>query len=118
MTNTLFRKIVGSLCAMLLVVGAAAPVLAQFVRIDRVPAFDTNTWYVWAAAGQRRVTVEGDGDTDLDCWVYDRYGNLLGRDVDDTDLCIIDFRHRSAGDLTIRIRNLGSVYNQYRLTVD
>jgi hypothetical protein len=118
MTNTPVRKTLVLTCAALLVVAAAAPAFAQFFRTDRVLAFDTDTWRVWAPAGQTRVVVDGDGDTDLDCWVYDRFGTLLGRDTDDTDLCVIRFRNASAGELTIRIRNLGGVYNQYDLSVD
>jgi hypothetical protein len=118
MTNTLARKTLVLTSVLLLLVAAAAPALAQFVRTDRVLAFDTDTWRVWAAAGTTRVVVNGDGDTDLDCWVYDRFGRLLGSDTDGTDLCIIRFNHPSAGDLRIRIRNLGNVYNEYELTVD
>jgi hypothetical protein len=117
MANTLARKILVLTCAALLVVGAAAPAFAQFVRVDRVLAFDTDTWRVWASAGLHRVVVDGDGDTDLDCYVYDRFGNLLGHDSDDTDLCVVDFQHPSSGNISIRIRNRGSVYNEYELTV-
>lgn len=118
MTNTRSRKTLILTCAALLLLAVAAPALAQFARSDRVLAFDTDTWRVWAPAGQTRVVVNGDGDTDLDCWVYDRYGNLLGSDTDATDLCVISFRNPNSGTLTIRIRNLGSVYNEYDLTVD
>ena len=118
MTNTIVRKAFVLACAALLVVGAAAPALAQYFRTGSVPAFATDTWRVWAPAGRTHVVVDGDGDTDLDCWVYDRFGTLLGRDTDGTDLCIINFRNPSSGNLTIRIQNLGSVYNVYELTVD
>jgi hypothetical protein len=118
MTNTLVRRIFVLACALLLIVGAAAPALAQYFRTGRVLAFGTDTWRVWAPAGYTRVMVDGDGDTDLDCWVYDRFGNVLGQDIDSTDLCIINFRNWSSGSLTIRVRNLGSVYNDYELTVD
>ena len=117
-TDTRSRRTLVLTSAALLFLAAAAPALAQFVRTDRVIAFDTDVWRVWAAAGQTRVVVNGDGDTDLDCWVYDPYGNLVGSDTDGTDLCIIGFRNPTAGNLTIRIRNLGGVYNQYNLTVD
>ena len=95
MTNTLVRRIVVLACAVLLVVGAAAPALAQYLGRGRVLAFETDTWRVWTSAGRTQVVVDGDGDTDLDCWVYDRFGNLLGRDTDGTDLCIVNFRNPS-----------------------
>ena len=118
MINTLVRRTLVLTCAALLIVGAAAPALAQYFGTGRVLAFATDSWRVWASRGQTQVVVNGDGDTDLDCWVYDRFGNLLGRDTDGTDLCIIDFRNPSSGNLTILIRNLGAVYNNYELTVD
>jgi hypothetical protein len=118
MTDTALRQTLVALCAALLVVATAVPAFARFVRVDRVLAYDTDTWRVWAAAGQTSVTVDGDGDTDLDCWVYDRFGTLLDSDTDGTDLCIMRFRLPSSGQLTIRIRNLGDVYNEYELTVD
>lgn len=118
MTNTLVRKTLVLTFSLLLLIAAAVPAVAQFVRHDRVLAFDTDTWRVWAPAGATRVVVDGDGDTDLDCWVYDRFGTLLGSDTDRTDLCIIRFNNPSAGDLRIRIRNLGDVYNAYQLTVE
>jgi hypothetical protein len=118
MTNTFARNTLVLTCTVLLFVAAAAPALARIVRTDRVERFSTDTWRVWAAAGETRVMVNGDGDTDLDCSVYDRFGNLLGSDTDDTDLCIVDFDNPTSGNLTIRIQNLGGVYNRYVLTVE
>lgn len=115
MTNT-HRKTLAA-CVLLLLV-LAAPAFAQFYRIARVPAYDSHTWRVWAPAGFTSVIVDGDGDTDLDCWVYDRFGTLLGSDTDSTDLCIVPVYHPSSGDLTVHIRNLGDVYNEYELSVD
>jgi hypothetical protein len=117
MTNVIRRITVLAGVALLLVT-VATPAFAQFFRTDSVLAYDTDTWRVWAFRGQTRVVVNGDGDTDLDCWVYDRFGTLLGSDTDATDLCIIQFHNPTSGDLTIRIRNLGDVYNRYELTVD
>jgi hypothetical protein len=114
MTNT--RKALATV--VLLLLALATPAFAQFYRIARVPAYDSHTWRVWAPAGFTAVTVDGDNDTDLDCWVYDRFGTLVGSDTDGTDLCIIGFNHRSSGTLEIVIRNLGDVYNEYELNVD
>jgi hypothetical protein len=116
MTNAL-RSIFTLTCVVILF-AATAPAFADFFRVGRVQAFATDTWRAWTPVGQTRVVVEGDGDTDLDCWVYDRFGRLLGQDVDGTDLCIVDFRNPSSGELTIRIRNLGGVYNNYELRID
>jgi hypothetical protein len=116
MTKAL-RPILMLTCTVLLLAGTA-PAFADFFRVGRVLAFETDTWRIRTAAGDTRVVVDGDGDTDLDCWVYDRFGNLLGSDVDGTDLCVVRFRNPSNAELAIRIRNLGNVYNDYELRID
>ncbi len=59
--------------------------------------------------------VEGDGDTDLDLYIYDANGNLIVADEDYTDYCICDFRPYVTSQFTIKIVNRGSVYNRYHL---
>lgn len=59
------------------------------------------------------VTVIGDGDTDLDLYVYDNNGNLITRDQDYTDDCVVTFVPRWTGTFYIKIVNRGSVYNNY-----
>ena len=118
MTSYFNRKRIGAAVAVaVLVVGSVVPALA-LVRFDRVEANSTDRWTVWAPAGSSLVEVVGDGDTDLDCYVYDRFGNLLGSDDDSTDHCIVWVNNPSSGNLTIRIKNLGRVYNEYRLSVE
>jgi len=64
------------------------------------------------------VFVSGDGDTDLDLYVYDSSGNLVGKDDDYTDDCLVMWRPRYAETFTIHIRNRGNVYNQYVLATN
>jgi hypothetical protein len=59
------------------------------------------------------VVVSGDGDTDLDLFVYDEYGNLIGKDDDYSDDCVVNFNPRWTGKFTIKILNRGNVYNRY-----
>ena len=61
------------------------------------------------------MTVVGDGDTDLDLYVYDQNGNLIDKDVDYTDNCVCTFVPRWTGLFVIKIVNRGSVYNRYVL---
>lgn len=61
------------------------------------------------------VTVDGNGDTDLDLYIYDENGRLVGKDDDGTDFCIVTFNPRWTGPFTVVVRNRGNVYNQYRL---
>jgi hypothetical protein len=91
--------------------------VAQFIGKDRVLAFDTDRWTVWAPAGQSQIVVGGDedGDSDLACFDYDRYGRLLGMDNDDTDYCVVDFRRRASGNIRVEIWNLGNVHKKLSL---
>lgn len=59
------------------------------------------------------VLVSGDGDTDLDLYVYDENGNLITSDTDYTDDCYVRFYPRWTGTFTIKIVNRGGVYNNY-----
>jgi hypothetical protein len=51
------------------------------------------------------VGILGDGDTDLDLYVYDAFGNLVGKDDDETDHCYVRFYPRTSGTYTIKIVN-------------
>lgn len=59
-----------------------------------------------------RVLVSGDGDSDLDLYVYDQYGNRVCSDTDATDEMLCGWTPRETGPFIIRVRNLG-VANQY-----
>ena len=61
------------------------------------------------------VYVSGDGDTDLDLYVYDSRGNLIDKDDDYTDECYVRWVPAWTGKFIIRIVNRGSVYNEYLL---
>jgi len=118
MTRLVKKAIVA--CAVLATVGmAAGPAFAQgygFLRLSRVQAFSTAVWQVQTGE-YFRVVVDGDGDTDLDVFVYDAVtGRFLGADDDYTDYCIVSGRTDS-GWIIVRVVNLGSVYNEYTIRV-
>ena len=96
MTHNISRLTAKSLQAMVVLLGLTVTGLgaSQFSQVSRVEAFDTDTWTIWASSGNRRVVVDGDGDTDLDCYVYDLTGRLLDKDDDGTDYCVLDFYRR------------------------
>lgn len=64
------------------------------------------------------VGISGDGDTDLDLFVYDENGNLIGSDTDRSDDCIVRWSPRWTGPFRIKIKNLGRVYNRYVLVTN
>lgn len=64
------------------------------------------------------VAVSGDGDTDLDLYVYDENGNLIASDTDYTDDCYVRFCPRWTGRFRIKIVNRGGVYNNYAIVTN
>ena len=61
------------------------------------------------------IGVRGDGDTDLDLYIYDSNGNLITYDSDYTDFCYVSWVPRWTGRYTIKIVNRGPIVNNYRL---
>jgi hypothetical protein len=81
-----------------------------------VPAGATHTFTIDFYGNEvASVRIRGDGDTDLDCFVYNSSGQLVAVDNDGTDYCILDWYPRWAGSYRIVVRNLGSVYNVYQI---
>jgi hypothetical protein len=61
------------------------------------------------------VAVLGDGDTDLDLYIYDSNGNLIAYDTDYTDQCYCRWVPAWTDTFIIKIVNRGSVYNAFIL---
>ena len=61
------------------------------------------------------VCLKGDGDTDLDLYIYDENGNLVAKDIDNTDTCAAVWTPKWSGHFTIQVKNRGNVYNCYKL---
>lgn len=61
------------------------------------------------------IFVSGDGDTDLDLYVYDSNGNLIAKDDDYTDDCYVRWVPAWTGRFIVKIVNRGPVYNKYVL---
>ena len=88
-------------------------------RVDRVLAGCTDSWTFTFRGGEyAMVILSGDGDTDLDLYVYDENGNLIDSDTDELDDCICTFTPKWTGRFTIRVKNLGRVYNNYVLVTN
>ncbi len=87
--------------------------------VDRVLSNTTDIWEIRFRGGEiGSIRVDGDGDTDLDCYVYDASGTLVAYDNDLTDYCILDWYQASTGAIRLEIRNLGDVYNEYILSTN
>jgi hypothetical protein len=87
------------------------------VTIDIVQAGFTNTYYdqVFEGGELAEVATVGDTDTDLDLFIYDEHGNLICSDTDYSDRTYCSWYPRYRGPFAIVIKNLGGVWNEYRL---
>lgn len=61
------------------------------------------------------IAVSGDGDTDLDLYVYDSNGNLIASDTDYSDDCYVRWTPRWTGRYVIKVVNNGGVANRFVL---
>jgi len=64
------------------------------------------------------VAISGDGDTDLDLFVYDSNGRLVAQGVGLTDHETVRFYVPTTGTYRIVVRNLGNVWNQYGMATN
>lgn len=95
---------------------AAAPTSGTQSSTTTVRARATDVFRVQFVAGEMAaVSIAGDGDTDLDLYVYDENGNEICRSVSTVDRETCRFRPRWTGYFRIEVRNLGNVYNRYRI---
>ena len=85
-------------------------------HIDRVRGRATDVYTVTFRGGEPAfLAISGDGDTDLDLFVYDQNGNLICSSNSSGDDEACRWYPRWTGPFVIRVRNLGSVYNEYRM---
>lgn len=81
---------------------------------DTVNGKSTDTYQIsFIAEELAEILVSGDGDTDLDLYVYDSNGNLIVSDTDYTDDCYVYWVPAWTGRFIVKIVNRGPVYNRY-----
>lgn len=89
------------------------------VHADTVLAGNTDSYSLSFRGGeQAAVLVSGDGDTDLDLYVTDENGNQICADTDASDTMLCRWTPAWTGPFGIHVRNLGRVYNNYKLAVN
>ena len=92
---------------------ATAATAAPTAIYDPIACGSRNVHSLWLGTYDRYVIVQGDGDTDLDCWLYDANGRLISSDTDATDTCVLPAP--TFGTHRLVIRNLGRVTNYYAI---
>ena len=106
------------LAAMVSVLGSvqADSVRGPSTTLESVKAKATDVYTLSFVGGQQaKLSVIGDGDTDLDVYVYDENGNLIAKDDGPTDNCFVRWTPKWTGKFTIRVVNRGRVFNRYRI---
>jgi hypothetical protein len=77
---------------------------------------DTDTYEISFISDElAEIGVRGDGDTDLDLYVYDSLGNLIVQDEDYTDRCYVSWVPKWTGRYIVKIVNRGPILNNYLL---
>ena len=80
--------------------------------------YRTVTHRRYLRAGDRvAITLNGDGHTNLDIYVYDAYGNLVDYRVGRTDYETMTLDIYRSETFRIKVVNRGRTYNDYKLTV-
>jgi hypothetical protein len=101
--------------------GAAKGPVGDTIRMcDTVLAHSTDVWRNLRVRSNEplAIQVKGDGDTDLDCRLYNSRGQLVGSDLDGTDYCVMAGFVRRGGRWRLEIKNLGGVYNNYCMLIE
>ncbi|MEQ8784887.1 MAG: hypothetical protein RIC55_01250 [Pirellulaceae bacterium] len=94
----------------------ASPLSGSWCRASTVYAGNYQNYTEYFRAGERAVIeLQGDGDTDLDVYVYDEYGNLIVSDTAWGDYAAVSFVPSWSGRFTIKVVNRGHVYNNYTI---
>ena len=98
---------------------ATAQASEQTYRVD---ATSESTIDISVCSSSVYLQANGDGDTDLDFWLYDNSGNLVHSDTDSTDITFFTISNGSAGSgrclpYQLKVQNFGNVYNNMTLSL-
>jgi hypothetical protein len=93
--------------------------MAGMAKTDVVRARTTDVYHVTFRGGEvAAVAIAGDGDTDLDLFVYDQNGNQICRSVRSRDTEACRWTPAWTGTFRIEVKNLGGVANRYRIAMN
>jgi len=111
MRNTI-KTLVASVAAALAMMAPMANASGHYYIVD---AFSESQITLTLCSQYVDLSVEGDGDTDLDFWVYGPSGELVASDVDVADWTQMRLTNPYFGcvDYILIVRNLGAIYNEY-----
>jgi len=86
---------------------------------ENVLAGRTDVFQIKFIGGEKaQVGVVGDGDADIDLYIYDENDNLIESDADRTSACIAEWTPSWTGTFKVKIKNIGSVRSDYLLVTN
>ena len=85
--------------------------------IFRLPALSNQTHRVFLNRGNALVSINGDGKTDLDLYIYDSNG-MVAKSESDYDNEAISLNIYRSGYFIVKVVNNGKVFNDYALNVE
>ncbi len=89
------------------------------VTRDRVYPGATDVYkIVFKGREQAQIGVIGDGDSDIDCFVYDENGGLIDSDTRTVPGCVLEFVPAWTGPFFVKITNVGSIASRYILVTN
>ncbi|MCI0485988.1 MAG: hypothetical protein L0229_05260 [Blastocatellia bacterium] len=110
--------------AFVLTLSALAPAYAGAVGGSRYGQYSirpsgTHTFQIAFRGGEyAKVVVDGDGSTDLDVYIYDRWGRRVAFDDDYLDYCYTEWYVGRTAVYTIKVVNRGGYFNYYELATN
>jgi len=85
-------------------------------RTDLIPANSKLTYTMNFIEGVlAEIALRGDGDTDLDLFVFDSSDNKIATDTDYTDMCYVSWIPKWTGRYRVVVVNRGMVANQFTI---
>lgn len=87
-----------------------------FGRVDS-RSYNLYTFRFWGNE-LAEVGVVGDGDTDLDLYIYDQNGDLVVRDINYGDTCYCAWVPSRTSVYIVKVVNHGNVYNNFTLATN
>ena len=95
---------------------AASPMRGRGVATHICSAYSSVTYYETFRGGELGVvSIAGDGDTDLDLYVYDSAGRLVASGIGASDREMVSFVPLGTQTYRIVVRNLGGVWNRFTI---
>lgn len=90
-----------------------------FVESARLQPCDIDCYRCYARTGDiLNVIAVGDGSTDLDLIILDRYNEPIVADTEDRDVCACELYAETSGYYTIAVINWDDDYNSYELLIE